>query len=839
MPVQVGHYTIVRTLGSGGMGDVHVAHDDRLKRNVALKSIRADRRLNASAKARFMREARILSSLDHPNICRIYDYVESAESDYLVLELIDGETLSHAIKHGLDRAAKLRIAEQLARVLVAAHAAGVVHRDLKPDNVMVMPSGDIKVLDFGIARPVGEQTEGLELEPAHDDAEDATEDRPVDASDDDRTLAFFEMAANRDRTRWSGVKTEAGQIVGTPMFMSPEQAIGSEVTAASDMYSYGLLVQVLFTGKVPYEGSLDPHDLVGKATRGETLPIQGVNRDLAALVSRLKSIAPSDRPTAVEAADRLKWIREKPRRRLRNGVIACVLALAALGGLKYTVDLSRERTQAVHARDDAEDLLTFMLGDLRDRLAPVGRLDVLDGVGDKALDYFAGLPEDALDDEALYRRTKALRLIGEVRMAEGTLAAAETAFAESLSLSRDLAERDPSNGEWQVGLGASVFYLGAIAMEHGDHDGAMAGFTEYQDIAERLVALDAANPDWQMELAYAHTNRGAVHQSRGEVEKAHHEFARSIEIKRDIVALDPEDRARRRGLANSLSWFAETLQDAGDLDAALERFAEELEIREQLVAEEPDDYEARAMLSTSHSQLAEALEDQGRPREALAHCRAMRGLARELVAMDPENAQWQRELAVSHRQLGRIWTLIGDLDAARLELGAGRALLLTLAERDPSNIEWQTQLVRIHRAIADLAITRETWDDATTETTAARAILEPVVAADAGNLFATTQLGAVCLLEGRTWEGRGDASRARDAWEAALALVEPLARKTADPDLREVWATALLHLDRVEEAAPLVDDLLASEPSRSKLAALALAKGALRADAEGDSAAAD
>ena len=148
---RISHYRVLGALGAGGMGEVYAGFDETLKRRVALKSIRSDCRLDAESKVRFLREARLLSQLDHPNICRVHDYVEEGDNAWLVLELIEGRNLRDAVA-GLDRPRRLRIAEQIAGVLVATHAAGVIHRDLKPGNVMVTTSGEVKVLDFGLAR---------------------------------------------------------------------------------------------------------------------------------------------------------------------------------------------------------------------------------------------------------------------------------------------------------------------------------------------------------------------------------------------------------------------------------------------------------------------------------------------------------------------------------------------------------------------------------------------------------------------------------------------------------------------------------------------------------------
>ena len=133
------------------MGEVYVGYDETLHRQVALKSIRAGHRLSEEVKARFVREARILSRLDHPNICKIHDFIAREDRDFLVLELVQGRNLMTAISEGIESSEKLRVARKIADALVAAHSEGVVHRDLKPENVMLTESGEVKVLDFGLA----------------------------------------------------------------------------------------------------------------------------------------------------------------------------------------------------------------------------------------------------------------------------------------------------------------------------------------------------------------------------------------------------------------------------------------------------------------------------------------------------------------------------------------------------------------------------------------------------------------------------------------------------------------------------------------------------------------
>ena len=222
---QISHYRILDKLGMGGMGEVYLAEDSKLGRKLALKILPAEFTKDAGRVARFEQEARAASALNHPNIITIYEVGKEAGVYFIAAEYIAGNTLrQHLRSDGLDLREALGIAIQIANALEAAHEAGITHRDIKPENVMIRPDGYVKVLDFGLAKLTEKSN------PSYDkvDKEAATQIK---------------------------AKTDPGTVMGTVTYMSPEQARGLAVDARSDIFSLGVLLYEMLTGKVPFDGT--------------------------------------------------------------------------------------------------------------------------------------------------------------------------------------------------------------------------------------------------------------------------------------------------------------------------------------------------------------------------------------------------------------------------------------------------------------------------------------------------------------------------------------------------------------------------------------------------------
>ncbi len=268
LPEHIGPYRVTGYLGRGGMGEVLRGHDDRLDRPVALKRIHPGGRDPDKARQRFRREARVVARLSHQAIVGVYDWVEGEDDDWLVMELVDGQPLDAVLDGGKlppERAAK--VARQVASGLAAAHDAGLVHRDLKAANVMVTPGGippdRVKILDFGIAKKVGLESGGVRPE------EQLT------------TL------------------TEAGQVIGTVSYMSPEQALGYPVDHRSDLFALGILLYQMLAGVTPFAGDT-PVETLSRICSTREVPLRDLDPSLpaglAGLVGRLLEKQPERRP---------------------------------------------------------------------------------------------------------------------------------------------------------------------------------------------------------------------------------------------------------------------------------------------------------------------------------------------------------------------------------------------------------------------------------------------------------------------------------------------------------------------------------------------------------------
>jgi dienelactone hydrolase len=352
----VSHYRIHSHIGAGGMGTVYLAEDTHLQRKVALKFLSPDTAGHSVAAARLLREARAASALDHPNIATVYEIGEHAGQPFIAMAHYEGETIAARLGRGpLPMADAARVIAQVADALVAAHGAGIVHRDLKPSNLMLTTTGQVKVLDFGLAKVETDET----------------------------------------ATRL----TQVGSAVGTVGYMSPEQAAGGEVDARSDLWSLGIVAYELLAGRPPFHGTntlaiiqavLTAPIVPIRSVRAEVAPEleEAVNRMLVRdrdkrtiTASDVRELAAACHARLASSGQRPSLVRPRMTRRARMAMVALALALAG-AGIAWWI----ERSAKVRwARQEALPEIV--------RLAEAEKFDDAYRLAQQALPY---IPEDPL-----------------------------------------------------------------------------------------------------------------------------------------------------------------------------------------------------------------------------------------------------------------------------------------------------------------------------------------------------------------------------------------------------------------------------------------------------------
>jgi serine/threonine-protein kinase len=791
----IGPYAVERELGQGGMGSVWLARraDGRYEGHVAIKFLNVGLAARGGSE-RFAREGSILARLAHPNIARLLDAGVAADAQpYLVLEYIDGVTIERYCEdNALDLAARVRLFLDVLAAVAHAHNRLILHRDLKPSNILVTAAGEVKLLDFGIAKLL-------------DDA-----GAPAQATE----------------------ITQAAGRAFTVQYAAPEQLQNGDVTTATDVYALGVLLYVLLGGTHPTAGrttgpldqmraviEIEPRRLSeavlrhgGPAYKRLARALRG---DLDNIVARALKKKPAERYANAEAfADDLRrYLDDEPVaarpdgvgylvtkfvRRHRLGVAASAAIVAALTtGIGVAL---HEANEARHQRVQAEGLIEFMLGDLRKKLQPVGRLEVLDAVGEKALGYYGAQDAAGLDAASLGRRARALHLIGEIAEQRGNLDEAARTFQRAADSTGELMARYPKDPQRIFDHAQSVYWVGYVARRRGQVTQAEAWFRRYQELAQQLTKLDPGNLDWRVEPAYASQNLGVVFLESARAKEALKSFVETRDV---FMRLIGERVELHFDLANTWGWISKAREALGDFSGAIDALRTKVEALHKVPNAERNRNVQRLLANADYdvSRLQFML---GQYREAARSARGALDGFEALSSLDSSNTDWLGQATSARTNLAEIQIALGARGAAQLNLDRAWTDTARLRAIDATQGKWNITLPGIlllqrMGLASDPGSLREEFET----------YLASVQDAEKnGKTLDAEQLRVVAAAELRL----GDLlARPKGAihWQAAAQRVQQAATRRELPALT-LLAHAKLRLGDVQEARSLAERIEAS-----------------------------
>lgn len=785
-------YQLGPELARGGMGRIHEALDRTLGRHVAIKcALRA----TPGLAQRFEREVALTSRLEHPAIVPVHDAGTLPDgTPFYAMRLVVGRTLDRLIAEADSPERRLALVPSVIAVADAmayAHSHRIVHRDLKPHNILIGEFGETVLLDWGLAKDLTEPEP-----PADEPGVDAT-----DATD--------------------ATMTAAGDVLGTRGYMAPEQAAGEPVGLAADVYGLGATLHHVLTGVVPRGLPLAP---IG----ADTPP------DLIAIVARATAEAPAARyPSARELAADLhrfqagrlvearryspaqlvaRWLGRHRAAVAVGGVAVAVLAVVSVVALRRIVaehDAAvAARSRAEQQRDAAEDVVGFVIGELRTQLEQLGRLDLLAGTGQRVSDYYQRLGHVGYA-AALGHHLDAVQTLGEAQQAAGDGARAVETFGRELALARAGGADDRVC--WAlIRLGQAQRTVGAV-------EDSARSFRACAELAR--AARDQTSERWQHLLAASGIELARLAYGRRDLAGARALATEVAEIGRRAVAIDAAWGHHAIGLA--AFHLAQWAMEEDDWAAARRSITEALAAEERHAAARPDDIDAQHAVAAALNVLGQIQEHDGEPAAERSYLAARDRFA-TLVAREPRNKARRRELSRAETQLGRLRSNLDDLRGALVHFEASRALIVALTEENPDNPDRardlavsDSDLAETLRQLGELPAARVAIDRSL-------AGFERVVALAPSELAGVRELSMAYDMRARFLaELRSDRAQERADRARAVELGRTVLAALDVPGVRLQQAQWLVALARVEPgraAAALAEAHAVVAPVRDEIA---------------------
>jgi len=774
-------FEIKRLLGRGGMGAVYEARQISLGRCVALKLLPVELMVSEDFFERFQREARVMARLEHPNIARVYGHglTPGAEA-YIAMELIAGESITaFAAAHELNLSQRLELFKAVCAGVHHAHQKGIIHRDLKPSNILVtefdgrpMP----KVIDFGLAKPLEQ--------PETDDAECLS--------------------------TW--------RCVGTPAYMSPEQASGHELDSRSDIYSLGILLYELLTGRPP-EGNRAPKPSEVVSAGSHSFRARTLRGDLDAIV--LKAIAhdPADRyqsaaalPEEIDRHLRAEpvtamtpspvYLLSKFYHRHRLGLaITAAFAISLLIGAGLVVResiLTRQAQQLAAERlRQGEQLIEFMLGDLEWRLQTLGRLDILETAIAHVEEFYSQPAAKHPTPESLYNRARAQIQLGYIRIAQGKAASGKAHYDESIRLFEAAVAARPELLAWQEELGQA--WNSVAVYHHGQTEPSQAepAYKKALDAAEKLVRAEPDNVTWIDFKASTLHNLAAFHEMMGRLDEAEKGYSEALHLWEPLQRQFPDNILMIEHLSSLYQSLAFLHGRRNEIAKAKQCNLEALRLRERYVQIHPDNVRALEQLADIQQNIAELCFKHNELREAEGWMNRYRPIRQKLATRDPENAAWQQRLAEAWHNYALLHTRQGNLDSAAqafVHVWEVTGKFPEPALFGPGASLWTDDLLAADPVFAQLARNARTAGEIPATLKHSQVLAE--IRAKLANSSPTNpqpqiDLGLACLELADAQISAAQTNLARQSAQLALCVFEPVMKSNFQVNLENVHWKAL------------------------------------------------
>ena len=709
---RLGAYEVMREIGRGAMGAVYLARraDAEFDKLVAVKILKRGTDTDEVLR-RFRSERQILARLDHPNIARLFDGGTTDDGlPYFVMEYVDGAPITEfARQRNLSVRERIKLVLKVAAAVHLAHRNLVVHRDIKPGNILIAPDGEPKLLDFGIAKL---------LSPEGD----------------------FAQSTLQDQQRF------------TPGYASPEQVRGEPVTTLSDVYSLGALLYELLTGRPPHTFSTErpsatelfrvivEQEAPRASTSAQTTDARRLLRgDLDNILLTALRKEPARRYSGVPAlADDLRRhlegrpIRARPAtfgyraakfvRRNKVGVAATLLAVvAATAG--SAVYLAQARREAAYFRD-LRQLANLFIFKYHDRITALpGSTELRRELVKDALAYLNNLAGKGTDNPELLRELgAAYKRIGDVQggvltneATGNTVSAANLgdtdgaleSYAKALAIRRRLAALRPDDKRAQLEFAEILANMGEISMDLGRPGDAARylreGIRKFEALREKhpddttvVTSLKASFLALGRVLAFQPSNLGDIAAGLDAMRK-------SISLGEALLATEPQSIARRQSLAPAYGDTGRILFNDGRSAEALDYYRKALALGEGVLQARPTDPLLRRELAVQHRNVGAPLLENGQHAEALEHFKTAVAIFEQMMSDDPTDARIRRSAAYGYRDLAEALAAMGDRDSAEKNFGIALRIFDELGAKDPSNMIVQAQQALTHLKISRFA----------------------------------------------------------------------------------------------------------------------------------------